>query len=213
MTEIDFFSSSAPRSAHARKAKIARFVFDPTKRADFIAYGHAYFDDPDYGVGYGSYRYDGRYADSARRMIEFYKLAPGSKVLEIGCAKGFVLYEFLKHGMEVNGIDLSAYAVANALPEVRNRVAVGSAHRLPWDDRLFDFVYSKETLPHLTIEQIRQAISEAMRVCRSTNIFLEIQVAEESEARDLFLTWDETHQTIEGASWWRALLYEMGFPG
>ena len=119
-----------------------------------MAYGHHYFDDPGYGVGYGGYRYDGRYGRCAERMIDHYKLGANSTVLEMGCAKGFVLVEFLMRGVKVAGIDLSSYAVENAVSEVKPFIVNGSCDRLPWPSGSFDFVYSKETLPHLTEEQV-----------------------------------------------------------
>jgi SAM-dependent methyltransferase len=213
MQELDFFGASGPRSADERKKRIERFVPDPKKRKDFLEYGRHYFDDAEYGVGYGGYRYDGRYAGSVDKMIAHYKLKPGSSILEIGCAKGFVLVEFLKRGMEVAGIDLSAYAVENAVPEVKPFIVNGSCDRLPWPSQSFDLVYSKETLPHLSEEQLVLAVAEAKRVCRSGNIFFEIQVGNEEAARQLISAWDETHQTVRSADWWRNFLRELDFGG
>jgi len=213
MDEIDFFGSSGPRSAAERERLIANFSPDPAKRADFVSYGFNYWDNPDYGVGYCGYRYDGRYAPCAERMIAHYELTPGAPILEIGCAKGFILYEFQRQGMVVSGIDLSAYAVENAVPEVRPSIVIGSCECLPWDDSSFEFVYSKETLPHLTEEQLPAAISEAQRVCRTNNIFFEIQISNHERGRELVKAWDETHQTIKSADWWRHRLRELGFRG
>lgn len=213
MKEIDFFGSSKPRSADERERLISRFVPDPEKRVDFINYGFNYWDNPEYGVGYGGYSYDGRYADSAGRMIEHYGLNEGDKVLEIGCSKGFVLVEFFKKGMQVSGIDLSAYAIEHAVTEVQPHIVHGSCEALPWDDNSFEFVYSKETLPHLTEKQLRLAIPEMIRVCRTDNIFLEIQVSNHERGQELVKAWDETHVTIHGVDWWRMFLAEMGFKG
>lgn len=211
--EIDFFGSSRPRSAEERKRKIGAFVPDPTKRKDFIAYGHHYFDDEEYGVGYGGYRYDGRYGGCVDRMIAHYGLGVGSSVLEIGCAKGFILYEFFKRGMKVAGIDLSAYATANAIPEVKPFIVNGSCEHLPWPSDSFDFVYCKETLPHLTEAQLVPAIAEAQRVCRTDNLFFEIQVGNDEEAKKLIKAWDETHTCINSAEWWGRFLRDLDFHG
>lgn len=213
MDEIDFFGASKPRSAEERKRKIERFVPDPAKRDDFVAYGRHYFDDEDYGVGYGGYRYDGRYASSVDKMIAHYGLQPGASVLEMGCAKGFVLVEFLKRGMKVAGIDLSAYAVENAVPEVKPFLVNGSCDRLPWPAKSFDFVYSKETLPHLSETQLVAAVAEAKRVCRTDAIFFEIQVGNDEDARRLITAWDETHKSVKSAEWWRSFLAEHDFHG
>ncbi len=213
MDELDFFGVAGPRSAEERERRIARFVPDSEAVRDFMEYGYNYFDNPDYGVGYGGYRYDGRYAASVERMIAHYRLAPGARVLELGCAKGFILYEFLKRGMRVAGIDLSDYAVRNAVPEVRPHIVHGSCERLPWDTGSFDFVYSKETLPHLTESQVTMAVREALRVCGTDAIFLEIQVGEDERAHRLMQAWDGTHQCLRSADWWRSALERLNFRG
>jgi SAM-dependent methyltransferase len=213
ITEIDFFSSSGPRSATERERKIAAFVPDAAKRSDFLSYGSTYYDGADYGVGYGVYRYDGRYGSSVEKIIAHYKLSAGAKILEIGCAKGFILYEFWKRGMAVAGMDISGYAVANAIDAVRPFIAQGSCERVPWDSDFFDLVYCKETLPHLAEDQLRQTIPEMQRVCKSDNILLDIQVSENERGRALMKIWDETQQSCHGAGWWRALLGELKFRG
>ncbi len=211
--EIDFFGASLPRSSVEREKKIANFLPDMKKRPDFINYGYEYFDGSDYGIGYGGYVYDGRYAASVKKIITHYDLSLGSRVLEIGCAKGFILYEFHSSGMKVAGIDLSSYAVEHAMLDVKSLIVNGSCEFLPWPDDSFDFVYSKETLPHLSEAQLINAISEIMRVCRTKNIFLEIQVSEHKRGRDLIKAWDETHQTVRDSAWWRLFLAGLGFKG
>lgn len=213
ITEIDFFGPSGPRSATERERKIAAFVPDAAKRADFLSYGHTYFDGTDYGVGYGGYRYDGRYGGSVAKIIAHYRLSAGARVLEVGCAKGFILYEFWNQGMAVAGIDLSAYAVENAIDAIRPFIVQGSCEQLPWDSQSFDLVYCKETLPHLTEGQLRRAIPEMQRVCTTDNILLEIQVSESEHGRASMKLWDETHQSCHGADWWRALLGDLEFRG
>ena len=57
-------------------------------------FGQMYFDGPrDYG--YGGYRYDGRWIPVARDMIEHFNLKPGDRVLDIGCAKGFLVKDLI----------------------------------------------------------------------------------------------------------------------
>ena len=47
--------------------------------------------------GYGGYKYiEGRWAPVAKKLIKFYKLKNNSKVLDVGCGKGFLLYEIKK---------------------------------------------------------------------------------------------------------------------
>src|SRR5690349_13965537 len=57
--------------------------------------------------GYGGYKYDGRWRPVAQKIVDFYKLKPGSSILDVGCGKAFLLYEFTQvlPGAKVSGID------------------------------------------------------------------------------------------------------------
>ena len=62
--------------------------------------------------GYGGYKYiAGRWKKVAKNLIKKYKLNNNSKILDVGCGKGFLLYEIKKllPSIEVKGFDISKY--------------------------------------------------------------------------------------------------------
>src|SRR5262249_12479624 len=69
-------------------------------------FGKDYWDGERH-LGYGGYRYDGRWEPVAEEMARYYGLKAGMRVLDVGCGKGFLLYEFTQAvpGLEVAGID------------------------------------------------------------------------------------------------------------
>ena len=211
--ELNFFDCSANRSGQARKAMIEKAGTVDLSGSDFDRFGYDYFDNAEVGIGYGGYHYDGRYRDSVAEIIEHYGLRAGDSVLELGCAKGCVLVEFYKQGLDVCGIDISEYAISHSVETVRPYLQVGSSDALALADNSVDFVYSKEMIPHLSEQQVRKALREMSRVCNSNKIFLEIQVAESQAAQDLIMRWDPTHQTVRSKNWWRSLLAEEEFQG
>ena len=91
-------------------------------------YGEAYFDGPR-EVGYGGYRYDGRWIPIADDIVRHFKLKPGDRVLDVGCAKGFLVKDLMKvcPGLEAFGLDISEYARMHCEPEVVGRLHLGSA--------------------------------------------------------------------------------------
>lgn len=199
-TAPDFFGSARARNADARRAALARATQKAS--ADYHDFGFDYFDNPDLGIGYGGYRYDGRYAQSAAAIMAHYKLGVGARILEIGCAKGFVLVEFAALGAQVCGLDASAYAVSHSHDAVRARLLVGDVAALPFADASFDLVIGKEVLPHVAPDALDRALMECSRVARGP-VFFDIQCGETPEEVDALNTWDPTHQAVHGEDWWR----------
>ena len=113
-------------------------------------FGQDYWDG-DRKYGYGGYSYDGRWRAIALKMANHYNLKPGDKVLDVGCGKGFLMYEFTQVITEgqVAGIDVSEYAVDNAMDEVKPFLKTGNAVDLPYKDHSFDLVVSINTLHNL----------------------------------------------------------------
>jgi cyclopropane fatty-acyl-phospholipid synthase-like methyltransferase len=89
-------------------------------------YGEMYFDGPR-EYGYGGFRYDGRWQSVAQDIVDHFGLKLGDRVLDIGCAKGFLVKDLLALGIDAYGIDVSKYALMNCEPEVVGRLQIGSA--------------------------------------------------------------------------------------
>ena len=94
---------------------------------------------------------EGRWEKVARAMVEHYGIKPGDKILDVGCGKGFLLFDFTKvvSGLDIHGIDVSSYAIENAKDEVKERLQVGNANSLPFPDNHFDLVFSLNALHNL----------------------------------------------------------------
>src|SRR5262245_52791080 len=160
MAYIDFVS---PLHKKTKRDYLARVNEFPKAEAAKIAkeFGKDYWDG-DRKFGYGGMRYDGRWRPVAEAMARHYGLKRGDRVLDVGCGKGFLLYDFLQAvpGLEVRGLDLSAYAVENAKEELRPQLQIGHAKSLPFDDKSFDLVVSINTLHNLFCYELDAALRE-----------------------------------------------------
>ena len=120
------------------------------------------------GVATGGYYYDGRWAMVAKAMIDHYHLKPGDRILDVGCGKGFLLYDFTQAlpGVEVARIDISDYAIKNAKEKIKPFLRVCSARDLPFENDSFDLVVSINTLHNLYCYELDNALREMERVGR-----------------------------------------------
>lgn len=138
-------------------------------------YGYDYWDG-DRRYGYGGYRYDGRWSVVAQGLVEHYKLPRKAKILDVGCGKGFLLYELKKllPDAHVVGFDISKHGIDNAKSEIRDNLFIYRAQdKYPFNDKEFDLVISITTLHNLIISDLKSALEEIERVGKNKYIAVE----------------------------------------
>lgn len=175
-------------------------------------FGREYFDGAR-KFGYGGYCYDGRWSMVARDIAEHYMLVPDSKVLDVGCAKGFLVYDFLVRGeCDPYGVDISSYALENCLPGVVGRLHCASADALPFPDRSFDLVLSINTLHNLPRPRLIKALQEMRRVSCG-GMFVQVDSYRTDAERVRFEDWVLTAETHGTPEFWLELFAEAGYDG
>jgi SAM-dependent methyltransferase len=98
-----------------------------------------------------------------RRSYELLRVAPGSRVVDVGCGGGTAVAELAALGADAVGIDAAEEAVAFAREHHPDcRFEVGDAQRLPFADESLDG-YRAEKLYH-ALEDPDKACAEARRV-------------------------------------------------
>lgn len=210
MAEINLLE----RYPRARRDVAARAV---AQSADNIAlareYGREYFDGSR-DTGYGGYSYDGRWIPIAEDIAEHFKLAAGKRVLDIGCAKGFLVKDLMavRPGVDAFGLDISDYAVRNCEPEVVGRLHLGNALSLPFPDHSFDVVVSINTLHNLDRDGCITALREIERVGRG-RAYVQVDSYRNEVEKQLFLQWVLTAKTHYEPAGWVELFEEAGYTG
>jgi SAM-dependent methyltransferase len=176
-------------------------------------FGQEYWDG-DRRYGYGGYRYDGRWAGLATKLIQRYRLGASSRVLDVGCGKGFLLHEIRQQvpGISVTGVDISQYAIENAKEEVRPFLQVGHARKLDFPDRSFDLVLSLGTLHNLYLFDLWSALQEIQRVSRGQAYVMSESYRNEREKANL-LYWQLTCESFFTPDEWAWLFAKTGYTG
>ena len=176
-------------------------------------FGEEYFDGTR-EWGYGGYYYDGRWKSVARHMAEVYDLTSRASILDIGCAKGFLLYDFLEllPGVTVAGVDISRYAIEKSKEEVKPFLEVANATHVPFSDKSFDLVVSINVVHNLPDDLCRQAIGEMERVSRKYK-YLQVDSFSNDEERRNLEEWQLTAELIYSPEQWKRMFEEVGYAG
>ncbi len=133
--------------------------------------------DGDRRYGYGGYKFiPGRWKPVAEALIENYDLTNDSSVLDVGCGKGFLLYEMKKllPGLKVAGFDISKHGLENAKVEIKDTLFIHRAQDpYPYQDNEFDLVISLGCIHNLRVFELETALKEIERVGRQGYIMME----------------------------------------
>ena len=171
--------------------------------------------DGDRRFGYGGYKFlPGRWKPVAQALIDTYKLKAGSKVLDVGCGKGFLLYEMLQiePGLEIVGFDVSNHGLANAHPDVKDKLFRYRAQdRYPFGDDQFALVITLGTFHNLRLFELATALAEVERVGKQAYVMLESYRNEQ----ELFNVqcWALTCESFFDTAEWIWLYSHFGYSG
>ena len=176
-----------------------------TDYSDLSFYDHDYFDRGCYSgkSNYPDYSWErigGEVEKTAAHIIKH--LAP-AKLLDVGCAKGFLVKALYERGVDAYGIDASEYAVSKVPETVIDRVKLGMASDLPYQSDEFDLVTILDVLEHIPEESADQTCAELLRV--SSHLVL-VYVVTRHEPDDI----DPSHINIKPREWWEAKFMQLG---
>lgn len=162
------------------------------------------FFDGEREFGYGGFSYNPKYwSEVVKDFSNYYNLNDGSKILDVGCAKGFMLYDFYKlnSNFDLHGIDISKYAIDNSVSEVKNKLLVANATKLPYEDNFFDLVISINTIHNLEKDECATALKEISRVSKK-NAFLTVDAYRNDDEKKRMDAWNLTAKTIMSVDDW-----------
>ena len=186
-----------------------QFILEDTGK-----FSKSYFDGKR-SEGYGGYYYNPKFFEGvAKDIVEYYKITKKSKVLEIGCAKGFLLYEIRKlvPGINITGIDISKYAIENAHPKIKRYLRTACVTKLPYKDKEFDLVISINTLNEISETLLQKAIQEIERV-KKTHSYITFAGARNVRDLDKYNSWNVSAKSYFSINPWKRILMNSSYSG
>lgn len=201
-----------PKTKRDTKARLqSKKKIDIEKAREF---GKEFFDGSR-DQGYGGFTYNPRFWQPVIPSFKkFYNLNQKSSVLDVGCAKGFMLHDFITliPGIKVAGIDISEYAIKESMRSIKNNVDVGNACNLNFEDNSFDLVISITTVHNLDKAECIRALKEIQRVSINNSFITVDAYSNEFEKKQMF-SWNLTAKTILHVDDWLSLFHKAGYKG
>jgi ubiquinone/menaquinone biosynthesis C-methylase UbiE len=174
-------------------------------------FGKDYFDG-DRKFGYGGYFYDGRWKKVAKDIIKFYNLKKGDKVLDIGCAKGFLVKELVDEGIDAYGIDVSIYAVKNSHKDVKDRINLGNVKKLNFQKKSFKLVLAINVIHNLNKADCVKALKEISRVSYKYS-FIQVDSYKTQQQKETFKDWVLTAKFHLYPAQWKKFFIKNNYKG
>ena len=164
--------------------------------------------------GYGGLRYDGRWLSVAKKIFKFYKLKNNSKILQIGCDKGFLLHDIKKlyPKSKVRGIEISDYAIKSSNKSIRKFIKKSIFFELPFKKKEFDFVIAIGPVYSLNLADAIKCLKEIKRVGKGKS-FITLGAYENENDYRLFKYWTLLGSTILSKNEWIQVLKHVKYTG
>ena len=184
------------------------------KNRIIASYRDKEFFDGDRNNGYGGLVYDGRWKNIAKKICDEYKIGDNSKVLQINCEKGFLLNDLheLNPKIKIYGLENSAYAVNNALQNVKAFINYSDKIDLKFKDNFFDFVIAIGAVYSSNLADAIKCLKEIQRVSKGKS-FITLGAYETEQDKKLFSYWTLLGSTILRKDEWIEVLKHSGFTG
>jgi SAM-dependent methyltransferase len=209
--EIDLLKNYPKTKRNVKERGVEKTEED---RAIARQFGKEFFDG-DRKYGYGGFNYHPKFWQPVISTQQgHFDLSSKSCVLDVGCGKGFMIHDMaqLLPGISVIGIDISEYAIENAIEDMKPHVQVANAKELPFEDNSFDVVISINTVHNLVEDECGKALHEIERVSRGKS-FITVDAYRNDEEKENMYAWNLTGRTIMHVDQWKKFFEEVGYTG
>lgn len=191
-----------------------RVKVDLKTRKILQKFGKEYFDGKR-DHGYGGYYYNKKYFYKiAKELVKHYNLDNNSKILDIGCAKGFLMHDLknLLPKATIYGIDISTYCKKNAMVDQKKYIKVACSSKLPFKNNYFDLVISISTIHNLNKAGIIKSLKEIVRV-KKKNSFIRVKGYKNLQEKKFIDNWNVVAKSNLSVLEWKKLFKYTNYDG
>ncbi len=209
--EIDLLKNYPKTNRNVKNRGVTKSEED---RAIAREFGKEFFDGSR-DHGYGGFSYFPRFWQPVIPTFkDRFNLTESSSVLDVGCAKGFMLYDLVQilPGIEVKGVDISQYAIDHVIDGMKDRVQVADAKALPFEDESFDVVFSINTVHNLEEKECAKALQEIERISIQ-NSYITVDAYRNDVEKERMEAWNLTAKTIMSVKNWTTFFKDIGYTG
>ena len=145
----------------------------------------------------------------AMAIIEYCNIDRDKKILDFGCAKGFLVKALRHLFRDAYGCDWASYAIENAETDVRKYVRVSSQEApIPFEQK-FDLCIAKDVFEHIPYYNLIDLLLAIRKQCNELLVIVPLGNGEkyfidEYEA-------DQSHIIRENKAWWEEQITSAGF--
>ena len=140
----------------------------------------------------------------AESIVNYLKITKDQKILDYGCAKGYLVkaLRFLKY--EAFGVDISEYALDKIDDNIKKFCKkIDDLNPNTFLDIDFDWVIAKDVFEHMSVAQIENMLKSYKNNCR--NMFLVIPLGDDGKYRINEYHEDQSHVQMNDEEWWKSL--------
>ena len=196
-----------------KKSKVNRVVKRKLKNKLIAWELEKEYYDGDRNNGYGGFSYDGRWIKLLPNFIKRYKLDNNSKILDLGCKKGFIMKDLktLLPGAKVYGIEDHKYPIKNAEKEIKKNIIFSNYYEIPFKKDYFDLVIGFSSIYKYNFQDVVKTIREINRVSRKS--FFTVASYSNKKEKEIFDRWTLLGTTILSKKEWLELFRLLKYKG
>lgn len=149
--------------------------------------------------GYTNYRWMPELTiPMCQKIAEYLAFDKNEKILDFGCAKGYLVKGFTELSYDCEGVDISEYAISQAPKEIKDKLFL--YNRENFEGKFYNTVIAKDVFEHINPEELNRILWELSDV--TDRIFCVVPLGDGEKYIVPEYENDITHVIRQPKEWW-----------